>query len=230
MNKIQTLICATLLAFAFTGCNRHKAENMNYQNYLDRYTTIAAHYTNTRNTIGSLSESVGSIASADKIRALFSSYADEDSKSASDGTNKLLLDSNVFVNMELASCETGNQELIVADSSKYNLIVFSASWCGPCHRLIPVLKSIYQDLNKDLIITYVSVDDVYTSDTWKQLMKKEEIPWRSLMSKDKQKEVHVRYGIRTIPLIILVAPDMTMEVLDVRDQTNKDKLYAFVKK
>ncbi|MDR0681042.1 MAG: hypothetical protein LBG15_04210, partial [Dysgonamonadaceae bacterium] len=37
-----------------------------------------------------------------------------------------------FENSILPSWDTGNLEPIIQDTSKYNLVILSASWCGPC--------------------------------------------------------------------------------------------------
>lgn len=121
-----------------------------------------------------------------------------------------------FENMILFECKTGCQEQIVCNTDKYNLIIFSASWCGPCHKAIPALKKIHFDLNDKLNMTYISLDEPDTVEEWERLMVKENILWRSLLSGPKVKIVREKYLVYGIPYMILVYPgrDMLMEVIE----------------
>lgn len=135
----------------------------------------------------------------------------------------------LFVNSMLPAWNSANLEPIVKDSSKYNLVVFSASWCGPCHKQIPVLKEIYNDLHEYVDIVYVSIDEPETLEAWKALMRKEKIPWRSLLAVNDVKEVQDKYGAKAIPLTLLVMPDGHKRRIDVRNEEDKEKLYRLVR-
>jgi len=136
----------------------------------------------------------------------------------------------VFSNMKLPKYDNDNLELIIQDSTKMNLIVFSASWCMPCIEEIPILKEIYNDLNDRLNITYISMDNTKTAVYWKNLMREKAIPWRSLMAKNNITTVQEKYNpSKSIPYILLVYPNKRVEIVDVRNKEDKDKLYSVCK-
>jgi thiol-disulfide isomerase/thioredoxin len=63
-----------------------------------------------------------------------------------------------FPLIELES-QNGNYQKIESDSATYYLIVFWASWCGPCRKEIPDLKELYNKFtNRGLTITSISID------------------------------------------------------------------------
>jgi thiol-disulfide isomerase/thioredoxin len=129
-----------------------------------------------------------------------------------------------FENHNLLSMQSGVKEPVIQDTSKYNLIIFAASWCGPCREAIPKYKQIYDDLNDRIIMTYVSVDKSEDVDKWKKLMNENEIKWRSLFTMDEQTTVSNKYYVRAIPSYILLSPSKKMERL----QTVED-VYEIVK-
>ena len=137
----------------------------------------------------------------------------------------------VFSNMKLPRYDNDNLEFVIQDSTKINLIVFSASWCTPCIEEIPILKEIYNDLNDRLNITYISIDNTKTAGYWQNLMSEKAIPWRSLMAKNNIKEVQEKYKpSKSIPYILLVYPNKRVEIIDVRNKEDKDKLYTVCEK
>jgi len=134
-----------------------------------------------------------------------------------------------FSNTELPQSIYRDKQLIVQDSSKYNLLVFSASWCAPCHEQIPILKKLHFDL-EDLIITYISIDEISTVKQWESFIRKEKIPWRSLQAAGIVKQIQEKYFVHAIPHSLLVYPrGENMEVIELRDENEKDKLYELVK-
>jgi thiol-disulfide isomerase/thioredoxin len=120
-------------------------------------------------------------------------------------------------------------EPIIQDITKFNLIVFSASWCTPCHKQIPILKEIYNDLQENIEITYISLDEPKSVNKWKELMVKENIPWRSLLAVNDVKAIKNIYNAIVIPYGLLVYPSGKVEVIEVRDPIAKAKLYKLVK-
>lgn len=135
------------------------------------------------------------------------------------------LNDNQYKNRLLRSAETGEPELIITDTTKHTLVVFSASWCAPCHAMIPLLKQIYADLKDNMEVVYVSIDEAKSVNAWKEVLKKEQIPWRSVMAYEDVNSVRDQYMVPHIPYSILVAPDGTMEPMDVREDSIKEKLY-----
>lgn len=170
---------------------------------------------------------LNSIADAKKIFNNFS----EENKSSFFGRqigdfNKLY--SSGFENVSLTNAASGLSEPIVVDSTKFNLLIFSASWCAPCHELIPVLKKVYNDLNAGLEMVYISVDENNYVNNWKKLMEENSIPWRSLLSTGHVKKIEDKYDAGSIPHMLLVYPDKSVKKIDLRIKEDIDNLYQLV--
>ncbi|WP_435523487.1 TlpA family protein disulfide reductase [Chryseobacterium indoltheticum] len=52
---------------------------------------------------------------------------------------------------------------------KKHLVIFWASWCGPCRQEIPLLKKVYSESNKEIEFVSVSIDNDKKS--WKRSIK-----------------------------------------------------------
>src|SRR5947208_5776569 len=74
-----------------------------------------------------------------------------------------------------ASESTFDQEVL--NSDKPVIVDFWAEWCGPCHAVSPVLDRIAEERAGELVLVKVNVDE--------------------------EQELMIRYGIQSIPTIIL---------------------------
>src|SRR5947208_16737722 len=71
--------------------------------------------------------------------------------------------------------ETFDQEVL--ESDKPVLVDFWAEWCGPCHAVSPVLERIVEVRGDELKLVKVNIDE--------------------------EQELAMRYGVQSIPLLIL---------------------------
>jgi thiol-disulfide isomerase/thioredoxin len=93
-------------------------------------------------------------------------------------------------------------EKIIDNSANLNMIIFWASWCGPCRREIPKLKKIYNEFeNKGIHMVSVSLDN--NKEMWKTALLQEDMHWKQLIIDSLLSEkVKNSYNFSAIPLII----------------------------
>lgn len=91
----------------------------------------------------------------------------------------------------------------------YVLVDFWASWCGPCRRLLPVLKEIYaaQPAGK-LQILGVSVDQEEAA--WRKALDEEQLPWRQVRDTITHNSPSDQYGVMYIPTTLLINKEGTI--------------------
>lgn len=132
----------------------------------------------------------------------------------------------LFENIKLENSVTGAKELIIEDPEKYSLVVFSASWCGPCHKRIPMLKEIFSEKGNKINIIYISIDSEKTIQSWKNLLQKEGIPWRSLSLPNDENDMMKKYSVPGVPYMMLIHPDRKGEIIDdLMTKDDKEKMY-----
>lgn len=101
---------------------------------------------------------------------------------------------------------------VLVDSSKHNLIVFWASWCGPCRMEIPQIKKLYENQGRKLNVVSISVDK--DRNAWKKAMEKEQMPWKQFLLPlgESYAMLDKKYNLQTIPLWVLL--DNSGKVID----------------
>lgn len=102
----------------------------------------------------------------------------------------------------------------LAKGKKYVVIDFWASWCNPCRKAIPALKTFYSEASsKGVEIISVSIDK--KKEDWVKANTQEALPWHSLLDRAGLADA---YNVKAIPAMFLldgqgkvVAENVTLE-------------------
>ncbi|TJZ50047.1 redoxin domain-containing protein [Sphingobacterium olei] len=238
----DSLITADLINFSFSLLPQNNANSdimiraeassfskfddkkRSYEDYLESYSAIAKQYPDSRYLMTSLATMLTKYKTKDDIKIIYDNLSDKH-KDGYFGKRIERFLGGKFENQQLPSLHTDTYENIVQDSSKFNLIVFTASWCVPCIKEIPLLKEVYKDLGEKLELTYISIDKQEDVPDFLRLMREHEVPWRTLLSYENTVKIEEKYFVESIPHGILVSPNLDMEVIDVRDIHQRENLY-----
>lgn len=103
---------------------------------------------------------------------------------------------------------------------KYVLIDFWASWCGPCVKAFPHLKTLYERYKGDKFeIVGVSIDKKESE--WVKAYDKYQLPW--LNGIDKSEEMQKRLLITAVPTLFLLDPEGRVVLKEIGLSENVDQ-------
>ena len=133
--------------------------------------------------------------------------------------------------MTFNDCELVDKEGAVhrlseyAGKDKYVLIDFWASWCAPCIAGIPKVDEIRQMFEpKGLVVLGISIDE--DDGAWKAACDRLDCSWLKFRNYQKDGDLSVcnAFGVRSVPLSVLIAPDGTIVAQGLGDWYWKQKL------
>ena len=200
----------------------------NYNSCIEAYKEIVSQHPNSYYLMSELCHRVGLYNDMKTVHEIYEIFNPAIQDSYYGKKTYTLLKDTIFTNRILHNDRTKLQERIIEDSTKYNLVVFSASWCGPCRRQIPLLKTLYHKTFGELIMTYVSLDDNNTIEAWRALLKKENIPWRSLSAPKGYEELRDDFHIAG-PCIMMISPHMRVKKVYVDNVDDVSKIERLIR-
>ncbi len=207
-----------------TQLNIDKEDEMNYSLAFSEYLSRVINNPNSHYLLNELKEKFEDF-EKEHASLAYSNFTETMKNSLNGKIVKNYLEANRFEDMQLTNPINQQKEFIIQNSEKFNLVVFSASWCGPCHAQLPLLKELYEKQSEKLDIIYISIDEEATEKGWTDYMIEEQVPWRSLLAKDMITEVRNRYYVKWIPYSILVSPNGEKQVVDIRKDADREILY-----
>ena len=117
-------------------------------------------------------------------------------------TKKIIIEGSLAPNFISLDINKKQLKLVSSIPNQYTLIQFWASWCGPCIREIPLLKTIRDKYSEErLRMISISIDSDLKK--WKSAVRKYKVDWLNVNNEKIQKA----YGVSSIPLIYLISPD-----------------------
>lgn len=102
--------------------------------------------------------------------------------------------------------DSGKKTTVLDNKFKKHLIIFWASWCGPCRQEIPLLKKMYQQSKDNVDFVSISIDTEET--LWKSALDKEQMKWKQLIVNENSEEyekIEILFQVsNSIPYLALV--------------------------
>ena len=203
-------------------------KKISYESQLASYIELARKFPDSRYLMCYLSDNLTRYKSKDDILKVYESFSNKHKNTLWSKMIEEFIYNKHFPNSSLPNNKSA-YEKIIQDSTKYNLIAFTASWCAPCMAEIPLLKKIYKDLGRELILTYISIDNKQGVNTFAKKAKEKGITWRTLFAYENIEKTRQSYFVESIPHLILVYPNQTTEIIDIRKDADRSKLYSLVK-
>lgn len=113
---------------------------------------------------------------------------------------------------------------------KYVYIDIWATWCAPCKAEIPHLKLLEKEFhNKNIEFVSISVDKPATHETWKNMIKEQELGGVQLFAdKDFESDFITEYGINAIPRFILLDPEGNIVDSDAKRPSDPELKESFI--
>lgn len=196
-----------------------------YSDHLQSYIKLANRYPDSRYLMTYLALNLTQFKTKQDVKKIYESFSKHLKKSKWANRIEHFLSGDPQ-DIQLVNLDSKLTEPLIQDSSKYNLVVFTASWCGPCIEEIPLLKELHKKLKTRINFTYVSIDYESKLKAFQNLLIKNKIPWRTLYAYKDMDRVSFLFSVKSIPMSFLFYPDGRMEVMDVRKEENQKKLYA----
>lgn len=109
----------------------------------------------------------------------------------------------------------------IAKNKKYILIDFWASWCAPCRKAIPELKTAYEEL-KDKGFEIISISTDKKEADWIKADEQEKLPWPSFL--DNNSNTSNAWNVSAIPAVFLLDGNGTV----IAEQTNLKAILKMV--
>ena len=110
--------------------------------------------------------------------------------------------------LDIVSLKADGTELALSElvgKTDYVLVDFWASWCGPCRRLMPALKELYESYHPSGKLEILGVSCDRDEAAWLKAIEEDMLPWKHI--RDQRAEPYTpsdTYGISAIPTTILI--------------------------
>jgi thiol-disulfide isomerase/thioredoxin len=114
-----------------------------------------------------------------------------------------------YPNAQLTNLK-GDNVLLFTDSAKINMLIFWASWCGPCRQEIPQLKTI-RNMFPEQVLSMKSISIDEDAKKWEKALNEETMPWEQFLIPYKDLlKIKAQFSVNAVPTIIFTDKNMKL--------------------
>lgn len=119
---------------------------------------------------------------------------------------------------------------LFSGNKKLYMVIFWASWCGPCRLEIPMLKELHQSF-PDSLFSMISVSIDLDRPSWEKAVAEEKMNWSQLLiDEDAYEKVKSQFGANAIPVVIFYNNDRKeIKRFEGFDEKNEKAYSDFIK-
>lgn len=102
----------------------------------------------------------------------------------------------------------GENDLLFKDTSKITMLIFWASWCGPCRLEIPQLKNIRKKFPTQILsMKSISIDEEIKN--WQKALDEEKMLWQQfLVPEGDSIKIKAQFTVNAVPIVIFIDNNM----------------------
>lgn len=198
-----------------------------YQEYMNGYIILANQYPDSKYLISQLAANLQQYKDKKDLLSIYECLSEKYKKTVWGQAIENYLTAR-FENCNLPDALIEENTPIIKDSTRYTVVIFSASWCGPCHKQLPIQKEIYGKLKDKVDFVTISIDEENSVKQWQEFVIKENIPWRSLLAYKDIDGIRKKYYVPHIPHTILVHPDKSFQPFSLWEENDINKMYELI--
>ena len=200
------------------------AKGFSYGDYLHSYVELAKKYPDSRYLMTYLSLNLPHYKNRQDVKLIYNTLSEKFKKTKWAKQIELFF-SDKIQDFSFVNLDSNRPETIFKDSSKYKLVTFSASWCIPCIKEIPLLKKLHEALKTKINFVTVSLDYEKDVKKFQNIMVQNKVDWKILYTYKEMDRWRNIAPEKIIPYSMLIHPDGHWEVIDIQKEAVQKKLF-----
>jgi len=122
-------------------------------------------------------------------------------------------------NLATLLCKTPDGKITDVFKNKSNtlVLVFWASWCGPCRNEIPYLKQLYAKYSGKVVLASISMD--INNEAWQKALKEEKMSWAQYIVNNDRDKLKDNFRFSYIPVILVLKNQKIVKRFDGFNET-----------
>lgn len=143
-------------------------------------------------------------------------------------TINILSSNNILTNLTVSTID-GKKVNVLGNTNQTHVLIFWASWCGPCRQEIPFFKKIYKQIKqKNISFSSISIDKDKSS--WIKALNFEKMNWNQYIVESDANEIQDTFRFSSIPFLAIIKNGKIIKKYVGNEESNYASITNFIDK